>query len=91
MVLIFRSSAWAAERGCAESRGERDALHETSGKSGLHGLNYDVRDESKKVPYYSKCVTYRHPTFHMTLLMSLTEIDRSGACFTLLHAGDEGL
>ncbi|ALD76196.1 hypothetical protein SDC9_128295 [bioreactor metagenome] len=36
------------ERSCAESRGERHTLHETSGKSGLHGLNYDVRDEIKK-------------------------------------------
>lgn len=36
------------KRGCAESRGERHALHETSGKSGLHGLNYDVRGEIKK-------------------------------------------
>lgn len=34
--------------GCAKSRGERHALQETSGKSGLHGLNYDIRDEIKK-------------------------------------------
>ena len=47
--------------------------------------------ELKKVPYYSKCVTYRHPTFRVTLLMSFTEIDNSDTWFTLLHAGDEGL
>ncbi len=30
-------------------------------KSGLHGLNYDVRDEIKE-PYYSKSITGRHLT-----------------------------
>ncbi|ABX22158.1 hypothetical protein SARI_02295 [Salmonella enterica subsp. arizonae serovar 62:z4,z23:-] len=45
----------------------------------------------KKVPYYSKSVTGRHPTFRVTLLMSFTEIDSTDACNMLLRAGDKGL
>ena len=36
------------DKGCAKSRGERQALHDTSGKNGIHGLNYDIRDGIKK-------------------------------------------
>lgn len=35
------------QRLCKE-RGERQALHDTSGKNGIHGLNYDIRDGIKK-------------------------------------------
>ncbi|BDY69767.1 hypothetical protein MUTS8_31280 [Escherichia coli] len=77
------------DKGCAKSRGERQALHDTSGKNGIHGLNYDIRDGIKKVPYYSKCTTGRHLTFRVTLLTSFTEIDTSDACFTLLRGGNK--
>lgn len=58
-------------------------------KNGIHGLNYDIRDGIKKVPYYSKCTTGRHLTFRVTLLTSFTEIDTSDACFTLLRGGNK--
>ncbi len=36
------------DKGCAKSRGERQALYDTSGKNGIDGLNYDIRDGIKK-------------------------------------------
>ncbi|ASA06709.1 hypothetical protein B5L76_01260 [Enterobacter hormaechei subsp. xiangfangensis] len=65
------------ERSSAKGRGQRHALHKTSRKSGLHGQNYDIRDGIKKVPYYSKCYTGRHPTFIMRVLTWFTQTDIS--------------
>ncbi|AZI88467.1 hypothetical protein EQG67_15725 [Kosakonia cowanii] len=55
----------SGEGSCGQRRGERQALHETSGKSGLHGRTTTSVMELKKVPYYSKSYTGRHLTLRV--------------------------
>jgi hypothetical protein len=80
MVLIFRSSAWAAEREAAQ----RAAVSAIRCTKRAEKVVFMVRTTTsvmklKKEPYYSKYITGRHLTFRVTLLMSFTEIDNSDA------------
>ncbi|PVF74338.1 hypothetical protein CSC18_3727 [Klebsiella aerogenes] len=44
----------------------------------------------KKVPYYNKCISQRHPTLHMTLLMIFTyAVARDAAALRLVGASNK--
>lgn len=50
-------SVRAGNSGCTQRGGEREALHKTSGESGLHGQNYDIRGGiNKKCPTIANAI-----------------------------------